>query len=183
MFDARQSNLQDVTKYAPIRILLRGAAKAFFGVFVTGIGAVAFGAALTSDHGQRQSGDMPWWWMFIVGAAIGIVGLAFLSGGLGQMVSAFARGCYLKAGPEGMAVRVPKQGWFGRFRVVEYQFQWNEVEELIHFTRSLNLIPIARELHIRLFGGKQIVIERCYFSASVRTTIDCLSKYRTQAGR
>lgn len=183
MFDARQSNLQDVTTYAPLRILLRGALKAVFGLLVTGIGAVAFGAALTSEHGSRQPGDMPWWWMFIVGAAIGIVGLSFLGGGLGRMVSAFARGCYFKAGPEGLAVRVPKQGWFGRFRVVEYQFRWDEVEELNQFTRSLNLIPIARELHVRLYGGKEVAIERYYFSASVRTTIDRLSKYRTQVGR
>lgn len=31
MFDARQNNLQDVTKFVPMRILLRGAAKAFRG--------------------------------------------------------------------------------------------------------------------------------------------------------
>jgi hypothetical protein len=182
MFDASQSNMHDVTKYAPLRVVLRGAVKAFFGLWVMGIGAVAFGAALTSDHGPRQPGDTPWL-MLIAGAALGIVGLAFLFGGLVWMAGGFARGCYLKAGPDGMAVRFPKHKWFGLFHVAEYQFRWDEIEEMIHFTRKVNQIPIGRELHIRLYGGKQVVIERCYFSASVRSILDHLSELRAQASR
>jgi hypothetical protein len=111
---------------------------------------------------------MPVWWMFVVGLGFGVIALAFMTGGVGRILSAFGHGCYFRAGAEGMAVRVPKQGLFGRFRIMEYHYKWDEIEQLTYFTRSLNLIPVARELHIRLYGGKEVVIERFYFAKSVK---------------
>jgi hypothetical protein len=114
---------------------------------------------------------------------LGVVALAFISGGVGRMISAFARGCYFRAGSEGMAVRLPKLGWFGRFKVIEHAFRWEEIEQLIYFTRSLNMIPVARELHIRLYGGTEVTIERFYFSASVKRLLEELNAIRALAGK
>jgi hypothetical protein len=99
------------------------------------------------------------------------------------MVCAFARGCYFRAGAEGMAVRLPKQGWFGRFKLIEHAFKWEEIEQLTSFTRSLNMIPVARELHIRLYGGTEVTIERFYFSASIKRLQEELLAIRAVAGR
>jgi hypothetical protein len=183
LFDVRQSKLEQVTSYAPATIVVLGLVKAIFGLMVIGLGVLAFCAGASGDSAPRQPGDLPQWWMMVVGAGLGLFGFALASGGVGRIVSAFASGCYFKAGDEGLAVRLPKQGWFGRFRIVEYQFKWEEIESLYPLTRSINLIPIARELHIRLFGGRDITIERFYFSTSSKQLCEMLLKMRAQAGQ
>ena len=183
MFDIRQSNLQDVTSYAPGRIALLGMVKAIFGLLVTGMGVVAIYATAGGDMKPTHPGDMPQWWMILVGAGLAIFGLVVASGGVGRMLSALADGCYFKAGPEGLAVRLPKEGWLGRFRLVEYHFRWEEIEDLIYFTRSTHLIPVARELHIRLNSGNEVTIQRFYFAASIKSIREELMKIRTQAGK
>ncbi len=183
MFDARQSSMRDLTAYAPVRVALTGIWRVIFGLLVMGMGALVIWATAGGDMKPTQPGDMPQWWMYVVGAGLGLFGLALVSGGIGRMISAFARGCYFRAGAEGMAVRLPKMGWFGRFTMVEYAFKWEEIELLTHFTRSLNLIPVARELHIRLYGGKEVTIERFYFSANVKRLQQELMSTRALAGK
>ena len=183
MFDARQSNMKDVTTYAPVRIALLGILRAIFGLLVALMGVVAVWATASGDSAPRQPGDMPSWWMSLVGLVLGIVGFAIASGGLGRLVSAFAKDCYFRTGPEGIAVRLPVQGWFGRFRLTEYSFQWGEIKQLVHFTHSINLIPISRELRIELVEGKTVAIPRYYFSASVKALQQQLITIRASVGR
>jgi hypothetical protein len=183
MFDARQSNMKDVTTYAPVRIALLGILRAIFGLLVALMGVVAVWATASGDSAPRQPGDMPSWWMSLVGLVLGIVGFAIASGGLGRLVSAFAKDCYFRTGPEGIAVRLPVQGWFGRFRLTEYNFQWGEIKQLVHFTHSINFIPISRELRIELVEGKTVAIQRHYFSASVKTLQQQLITIRASVGR
>ena len=183
MFDARQSNMQDVTTYAPVRIALLGILRAIFGLLVALMGVVAVWATASGDSAPRQPGDMPSWWLSLVGLVLGFVGLAIASGGLGRLVSAFAKDCYFRAGADGLAIRLPVQGWFGRFRLTEYNFQWGEIKQLVHFTQSLNFIPISRELRIELENGKRVVIQRHYFSASVKNLQEQLLTIRASVGR
>lgn len=184
MFDARQSNMRDLTVYAPVRVALTGIWRIIFGLLLAVPAGLLIYLGPRGEAGAPSApGDMPVWWMFVVGLLLGLFALAMLTGGVGRLVCAFARGCYFRAGAEGMAVRLPKIGWFGRFRVVEYQFKWEEIEQLIHFTRSLNLIPVARELHIRLYGGKEVTIERFFFSASIKRIREELMQIRALAGK
>ena len=114
---------------------------------------------------------------------LAVTALGFVTGGVGRIICAFFRDCYFRAGPGGIAIRIPKQGWFGRFRLIEHRYRWEEIEQLVHFTRSLNLIPVARELHIYLHGGKKVIIERFYFSASIKRLQGELQKMRALAGK
>ncbi|MGO8757720.1 MAG: hypothetical protein ACLQG3_06310 [Terracidiphilus sp.] len=107
--------------------------------------------------------------MVVVGAALAFGGFALFSGGLGRMVSAFARNCSFMAGPEGIAIRVPKQGWFGRFRVVETRVPWNQIGQIVRFVQRVNLIPVSSELRVHLKTGARIDIPRHYFRDSVKT--------------
>ncbi len=107
----------------------------------------------------------------------------FISGGVGRVISAFMRDCYFRAGVEGMAIRVPKQGWFGRFKMMEYPYKWEEIEKLTPVTNSVNFIPISSELKIRLYGGKEITIERYYFSSSAKRIYAELLAILARAGK
>jgi len=184
MFDARQSNLQDVTTYAPARIALLGILRVIFGLILAVPAGLLIWIGPNGEAGAPHNpGDMPPWWMFFVGLVLGFVSFAITMGGLGRVVSAFARDCYFRAGPDGIAIRLPVQGWFGRFRMTEYSFQWGEIRQLVHFTHSINLIPISRELRIELEDGKTVVIKRHYFSASVKSLQQKLATIRASVGR
>jgi hypothetical protein len=184
MFDARQSNMQVVTTYAPVRIALAGILRLIFGLIVAVPAGLLIWIGPNGEAGAPHNpGDMPPWWMFLVGLVLGFVAFCITTGGLGRVVSAFARDCYFRAGPDGLAIRLPVQGWFGRFRMTEYNFQWGEIKQLVHFTHSINLIPISRELRIELEDGKTVTIKRHYFSASVKSLQQQLATIRVSVGR
>ncbi len=121
--------------------------------------------------------------MFAVGLALAFVAASFIAGGAGRIVSAFSQDCYFRAGPEGIAFRIPRQGWFGRFKLTEYAFRWNEIKQLMHFTHSINLIPVSRELQVHLFDGKPVIVPRYCFRASVKKVQGKLLAIAELAGR
>jgi hypothetical protein len=182
MFDARQSSMKDLTVYAPIRVVLTGLWRIVVGALLAIPAGLLIYLGPSGEPGAtRAPGDMPAWWMFVVGLGFAVGALALITGGVGRIISSLARDCYFRAGTEGLAIRLPKQGWFGRFRMMEYQFKWAEIEQLIYFTRSVNLIPVARELHIRRYGGKEVTIERFYFSKSIKRLREELMALQAQA--
>ncbi len=179
--DAR--GFQDVASFAPARVLLLGVAQAVFGLLVALMGVLAVWAVSVGDLRPTEPGDLPAWWMSLVGVALALYGFYLVSGGRGRMVSAFARSCYFKAGPEGIAVRLPKPGWFGIFKVVEYTFSWQEIKRLEHFTHRSHMIPSASELRIELENGETIAVQRHYFSAGVEEVRQRLLAIRSMVGR
>jgi len=177
------SGMQSVTRYAPARIAALGILKAIFGTLVLGMGVLAYWAAANGDMAPKQPGDMPSWWMMLVGVGLAVLGFAILSGGLGRAISAFAGDCFFRAGTEGIAIRLPKQGWFGRFTMTEHRHKWDEIEQTVHFTHRINFVPVSRELRIRLYGGREIAIARFYFADSVKTIQGRLEEIRARAGK
>ncbi len=180
-FDA--AGMQIVTSYAPARIVLLAVVRTVFGLLIGLMGALAIWATWGGDMKPTKPGDMPVWWMYLVGAALAFTGFCFVSGGVGRTVSAFARNCFFKAGPGGIAIRMPKQGWFGRFRVVEYKFRWNEIRQIVRFVHRVNLIPLSRELRIELKSGARLAVARHYFSGSPQAIQLQLSYIAGVAGR
>lgn len=184
MFDARASNMQDVTPYAPVRIALLGFLRVIFGLIVAVPAGLLIWIGPNGEAGAtRAPGDMPAWWMFLIGLVLAFVAFCIVTGGVGRMVSAFAENCYLRAGPDGVSIRLPMQGWFGRFKMTEYSFRWNEIKQLVHFTHRINFIPISRELRIELVAGNTVTIKRHYFSASVKNLQQQLLTIEASVGR
>ena len=111
MFDARASNMQDVTPYAPVRIALLGFLRVIFGLIVAVPAGLLIWIGPNGEAGAtRAPGDMPAWWMFLIGLVLAFVAFCIVTGGVGRMVSAFAENCYLRAGPDGVSIRLPMQG-------------------------------------------------------------------------
>lgn len=184
MFDARQSNLRVVTIYAPIRVALTGIWRIVFGAILAApAGAIIWMGPHGDSTAPRAPSDLGPVWFFCVGVALLVTAIGFLTGGVGRIVSAFASDCYFRAGVEGMAVRLPQQGWFGRFKLMEHQFKWEEIEHMTCITRQINLIPVARELNIRLYGGQEVIVERYYFSDGVKRILATLSELQAQVRR
>ena len=184
MFDARQSNMQDVTAYSPIRVAMAGIRRVIFGALLAVPGVAFVWLGPNGEPGAtRAPGDMPAWWMFVVGLAFSFAAFSILTGGVGRVISAFVRDCYFRAGLEGLAIRVPKQGWFGRFKVMEYPYKWEEVERIINITRRVNFIPVGSELNIRVYGEKEITIERYYFSSSAKKLCADFLAVRARTGK
>ena len=179
--DAR--GMQPVTSYAPARILLLGLTEAVFGLMVLGMGALAIWAASAGEMRPTKPGDMPEWWMYFVGAALVLGGLALFTSGLGRMLSGFARNCFFMAGPEGIALRMPKQGWFGRFRVVEYDLKWNQIAQFVRYIHRAHLVPVGSDLRIELKAGGRVVIARHYFRDSAKEIQQRLVAIQSLGGR
>ena len=176
--------MRDLTAYAPIRVALTGIWRIVFGLLLAvPAGALIWIGPKGEPGAPRAAGDLGPLWMYFVGLVLAVTALGFVTGGLGRIVCAFMKECYFQAGPGGIAIRIPKQGWFGRFKLIEYLFKWEEIEQLIYFTRSMNLIPVARELHIRLYGGKEITIERFYFKAPIKRLQGELQEIRAVASK
>jgi hypothetical protein len=159
----RAAIMEDVATYAPIRIVLTGVWRVAFGGLFLLLAAVTVFAFL---HAPRSSADPPLWLLALIPVFFSLIGAAAVSSGMGRILSAFARNCYLRGGPDGIAVRMPVRGWFGRFRVMTFKFEWSEIDKLIEFTHRINGIPSSHELRIRLRNGRRLDIERCYFSVS-----------------
>ena len=184
MLEREASGMRELTRYAPIRVALTGIWRVLFGLLLGVPAGLLIWIGPAGEQGAvRAPGDMPPWWMFLVGLVLAFIAFCFISGGAGRMVSAFARGCYFCAGPQGIAIRMPRRSWFGRFRLTEYNFKWNEIQQVVHFTHRLNLIPVSRELRIELNDGKTVVIERFYFAANVRSLQEELLTIEASVGR
>ena len=107
MFDARQSNMQDVTTYAPVRIALLGILRVIFGLIVAVPAGLLIWIGPNGEAGAtRAPGDMPAWWMFLIGLVLAFVAFCIVTGGVGRMVRqerlatrAICRrgGCFLSA--------------------------------------------------------------------------------------
>jgi hypothetical protein len=160
------SGMIEVTRYAPIRIFLVGLGRMLIGAVPLALGTLIAFAVTHMPAAAPSAADPPPWLLALLAALFILVGLAILSGGVGRICSAFARNCHLRAGPGGIALRLPVQGWFGRYRVRDFALRWDEIGELVHFTYRINGIPTSRELRIRPRTGALIKIPRYMFSDS-----------------
>ncbi len=159
------ANMIEVTRYAPVRIIMVGLGRMIIGAVPLALAALIV-VATTTSTAAPSAADPPPWLFAAIAAFFLFIGLVIFSSGVGRIASAFARNCYLRAGPQGTALRLPVQGWFGRFRVREIQLRWSEIGELVHFTYRINGIPTSRELRIRPRTGALIKIPRYVFSDS-----------------
>lgn len=167
MSDAAILDMHDLTDYSRVRVFLAGVWRLLFGL-VMGFSATVLMVIVVQTAGEPHSAEgLPPGLTMVAGSVLGLVALVILSGAIGRMISAFSKNCFFRAGREGISVRLPRQRWFGRFRVVEYWFKWSEVYRVVHFTYKTNGIPTSTELRIHLNNGTKLKVDRMYFSANV----------------
>jgi hypothetical protein len=160
--------MTDVTAFSPARVFLSGLFRALFGAVIGLVAAVPVFIMVLESRGPHSATDTPIWLGVLVAALVGFASFCLLSSGIGRVISAFSRGCFLRAGSKGIRVRFPVQSWFGRFRLAEFELPWSEIAQVILFTYRISGIPSSTELRILLQDRKVLAIPRRYFSASPR---------------
>jgi tetratricopeptide (TPR) repeat protein len=161
--------MTDVAKFAPGRILLSGLGRLAIGGIALGMaGLIAYlldldrsahpDNAATSDVLPALLGAI---------AVFSLIALLILPGAIGRIRSAFAKGCYFRAGAAGIEICLPRRRWWGRYDLPTYRFRWEEIDKLVDFTHRVSGIPTGRELRIELADGSRLRVERFYFSESV----------------
>ena len=181
MSEVEARDFSDVTTYSPVRVFLAGLWRMLFGA-VLGLAACVLIVNMVQIAGEPNS-DLPLWCPILFASLLGLAALAAISGGLGRTISAFARNCYFRAGREGIAVRMPRQRWYGRFRLREFRFKWSEVDRVVHFTYRTNGIKTSTELRIYLNDGTRLTVDRMYFSADVWSIQHQLATIRASVGK
>ena len=84
VFDARQSSMQDLTSYSPIRVALTGIWRMIFGALLAIPGIALIWIGPNGEPGAtRAPGDMPVWWMFVVGLVFAFAAFSFIPAGWG----------------------------------------------------------------------------------------------------
>jgi hypothetical protein len=183
MSNTQALDLPDLTTYSPVRVFLTGIWRFLFGAMIAAsFYALAYAVAKTADQ-PRSAADPPRWLLYAAGLLFAFLAVLCLSSGLGRMISAFSQGCFFRAGRAGISIRLPKRGWFGRFRLAEYWMKWSEVDRLVHFTYRTNGIPTSTELRIYLLDKTMLRVERMYFSASPKHLQLALLAIQAEAGR
>jgi hypothetical protein len=163
-------DLPDLTQYSRIRVFLSGLWQILVAAVLGVLPALLFWPYLKGLHDTPKSSSglptstaLPNWEIMIL-VVLAIIAVTILAGGIGRIISAFSSDCYFRAGRDGIALRYPRQGWFGRFHLYVYRFKWSEIDQVVNFTHRVNLIPVSTSLHIYPKGGKKIEVLRIYFA-------------------
>ncbi len=160
-----QEAMKDVAIFSTGRIFIRGFFKAAFGALFL-LPALALGYSVFFE--PKTVGDDRFV-MLIPVVLLLLFGLN-LPGGIGRMISAFrAKDYYLRAGPEGIAARLPRYKLFGRFRVLNYFIRWDDLAKVVDFTYRVNGIPTSRQLRITLKDRSVLNLDAFFFSESIAT--------------
>lgn len=159
--------MTDLTSYAPVRVFLAGLWRLLFSVPLFLVAYVVFRATiLNPPKAAPAAGDPPLWAIALIGVVFALFGLAVLLSGIGRIISAFARDCYFRAGPGGIAVRCPVRHWFGRYSLPAQKWGWADIDRIVHHSYRISGIPAGTELHLYFKSGKRMKIERSCFAAS-----------------
>lgn len=169
-----------LTSYSPTRIFISGIWRILFSAPLLFTGSVLFFVAFRHPNAPPSAADPPMWIMAPIGFLFLLWGLMVFAGGVGRMISAFARNCFIAAGPPGVAVRYPIHGWFGRFSFSEHKLLWNDIRQIVLYTYRINGIPTTTELRLQIRDGSYIKINRNNFAASSKTLQGQLLALRAQ---
>lgn len=170
----------ELTSYSPVRIFLSGVFRVLFSAPPFLVAGVFVAILLHPPKAAPTASDPPIWALGLIGLLFFVVGLSMLTGGIGRMISAFSRKCCFRTGPEGIVLRFPVRGWFGRYTVPEWKLRWDDVVQIYDFVYKINGIPTSSELRLRLRDGKTIKIPREYFAASPAVLAQHLPAMRPQ---
>jgi hypothetical protein len=186
MNDEELLGLQDVALYSRRR---RNAIKAIFQLIFAVI--LASCALLFLQAGPSGTGspylqpkvDQPTWWWFAVGIGLPGLSIAAALGGITLFLSALTVNCYLKAGPIGLAARVPVRSWYGMYHTRELKLRWDEIQAFVHYVEIGGPLKAKTELRVLGDSGETLLISETFFDVSVNEMLTRIKSIRAMAGQ
>lgn len=161
--DGLNDGASDVTTFAPARVMSSAIPKLIPGLIFA---APLF--ALSPSRLSHMTGES-----LAVVALCATISVLFIGRAISLIAASFVKGCYVRAGREGVAIRLPSYGMFGYNKIAEHHLAWQDIEKLTPYKMRVNGIATTEELRIQLRGGKRIAVPRRYFKA---TSVELQSK-------
>src|SRR5579872_1110075 len=140
--------LEDVVHYAPIRLVISGLFNLFFGSLFFGVAGIVVYAVWWSYQPHTQHIDPAPWPLVFAAVIPFLLSLPGLSAALKRLVGAFARGCYLRAGRQGIELRMPTERYAFRFRIERRFLAWPEIKDVQRHVFKINGIPTSSSLRL-----------------------------------
>ncbi len=153
-----------LTSFSPTRIFISGFLRILFSAPLLLVSYSIIWIVL-----RPGAAELPPWGLAPIGIIFLLFGVMVFAGGVGRIICAFARNCFIAAGPPGVALRYPVHGWFGRFSFSEHKLLWSDIREIVLYTYRINGIPSTTELRLQLRDGSVIKVDRNNFAASSAT--------------
>jgi hypothetical protein len=158
--------MKDVATYCRWKLALNAVPQLLFGLIGLGAGLILIPHIILEEVRRLHSSYGP----LVVCLIPTAVGVMFFSGGVRRLREAFEDDCWLRAGPEGIAWRLP--GWprwktlWCAYDMNERRVAWKDVAQLqLHETRLNGVIPFGTDLVV-VTGGRGLKLESVYFRES-----------------
>jgi hypothetical protein len=128
---------------------------------------------------RAHGGSMEGAWAALIPFGFGYL---VLSSGSRRLHAACLRGCWLRAGPDGIAFRLPYGGnWqtlFLTYRMCERTFGWSEVKRLNEVRYTVNGMPFGQALSLRTTGERFYL--GGYFAETPALILMCIDSARKE---
>ncbi len=135
-----------------------------FGLFF--IGVTPFALVMSVDEVQHRFASPVLYAMCIVPF---LIGYAFFSSGVRRIQAACLKGCWLKAGPDGIAFRLPYKAkartLFLTYHIAEHTFAWADIRRYYPLHYKVNGIPFGQSLVLETTRGRFVFVG-AYFRES-----------------
>jgi hypothetical protein len=157
--------MTDVATRTSWKCLVRGLFSLFFGLVVLAVAALLLYLGLF-----KPDKEMPWWAFLIGFTLLFLFGWFSFTDGVRRLQEAFQGGCYLRAGPNGIALRVPGNPTWSSlrltYRMMEAELPWSKIKQYHPWVRRVNGIPTSSQVRFELAGGGWYYIDMAYFRES-----------------
>jgi hypothetical protein len=158
--------MRDVATYSRWRIALGALPSFLFAAIGLGAGLILGPIMMLAEIRRLHEGYSP----LIVCVFPTAIGVLFLVIGIRRVREALEKNCWLRAGPEGLAWRLPGRGHWKTlwcvYPVDEYFVAWKDVEGFTLWKHSINGIPTGSDLVLIAKKGWRKTFERAYFRES-----------------
>jgi hypothetical protein len=170
--ESRLDNLQDVATPTMARPIVIALVSIVFG------GGWVFGAVMMAIEADSIAGPI----------LLGLLGGFTLVFAVGRLVAAFGN-WYVRAGPDGLAFRVPCYGWqtlVGGYAVREGTLTWGEIKSILPDPRRRNVLLLSEKitdlitasLIIELADVTPIIASMTCFNEPPHDIFDRINQYR-----
>jgi hypothetical protein len=165
------TGLEVIARYSRIRLAISGLWNLLFGLICLAVAVFPAFIVWKANQPDATPGVVPWPVAF-AGLVPLLLSWVTLPTGLNRLRAAFERDCYLRLGPQGVELRIPRENggvWHPfRYEVSRYVLPLDYFAEVVRHVTTVNGIPTGSQLRLKFKDDSGLRIDRCYFREGTR---------------